>query len=160
MPDAPGLPGSYGEPLNSRPLYQVLADDLVRRMSGVGAGGPIPSAHHVARLYQIPPLTAEFVRRGAITRLRVRMRPAPTAVVGPMWRRVAEMLWHDIRDGHFAEQLPTRGELAHFYGVSIDTVSRAVHYLEASGVVAREGQRGTRICRPLREPDLPVTDPP
>ncbi|MBA4048314.1 MAG: Crp/Fnr family transcriptional regulator [Sphingomonas sp.] len=52
-----------------------------------------------------------------------------------------------LADGQLLDLPLTRGEVANFLGLTIETVSRQLTILEAEGAIAREGPRGIRLLR-------------
>ncbi|WP_285444555.1 GntR family transcriptional regulator [Streptomyces sp. ISL-44] len=127
----------------------------MRRLTWVTPLAPIPAVGEIARRYRIPYSTAQFVRRAVVTRLRPAVRPTEgREPVGfrPAWQRVADDLRERIHSGHLRGRLPVRSELAAEYGVSADTVSRAVQTLQEAGLLANAGFRGTHVCFPASDP--------
>ncbi|WP_371656758.1 MULTISPECIES: GntR family transcriptional regulator [unclassified Streptomyces] len=129
-----------------RPLYQVVADDVLRRLTEHQPPRSAPRAADIARTYRIPIGTAEFVRRAVNTRLRPLTHhptePGGGATAGfrPAWLRVADDLRDRVRTGHLRGRLPARAFLAAQYGVCVETVSKAVQALIEEALLATAGR--------------------
>ncbi|MFB7054122.1 GntR family transcriptional regulator [Streptomyces vinaceus] len=136
-----------------RPPYQLLADELagrIDRADPLAPGGPaqVPSAADIAREYQVPLPTAQFVRRALYTRLRARGSPhaVPMAAEGQtVAERVAGLLRSRILQGSLSGRLPIRPALAREYRVSVDTVSKAVRLLAEEGLLFGAARHGTYV---------------
>ncbi|WP_411146730.1 GntR family transcriptional regulator [Streptomyces sp. x-80] len=130
-----------------RPSDQVLADEL---LSGPVVLEELPAAGEIARLFRVPLVTAQFVWRSAVTRLRARGcltaggdRPG---VRRPVREEAADDLRARLRAGQFPTRLPDRGSLAIRYGVSEDTVTKAARQLARERILqVPHGRRGTHI---------------
>ncbi|MFE2285540.1 winged helix-turn-helix domain-containing protein [Streptomyces sp. NPDC059443] len=133
-----------------RPHYQLLADDVVRRVGQPGTDPRIPDAGEIAKRYRIPYPTAQFVRRAARTRLRTPgARYAPPRVgVTHAWELIADLIRGRILDRGLRGRLPNRPTLATEYRVSVDTVSKAVQALEREGLVVCNRHQGTYVIDP------------
>ncbi|MFD8980233.1 GntR family transcriptional regulator [Streptomyces sp. NPDC059564] len=149
-------PHDDGRQRSRRPRYQLVADELMRRFGGSGAGGlaEVPSAARIAQEYRVPLPTAQFVRRALCTRLRAEGSPhgvpmAPDALTVP--ERVAGLLRSRILNGTLTGRLPIRPVLAKEYRVSVDTVSKAVRLLAEEGLLFGAARRGTYVLG-LRPP--------
>ncbi|SRR5258708_1167825 len=66
---------------------------------------------------------------------------------GPLWRQVSQALADEIARGVFApgQQLPAEPALVERFGVSRDTVRRAMSRLEQRGLIRVEQGRGTYV---------------
>lgn len=64
-----------------------------------------------------------------------------------LWRQIGEQIAHEISSGHLipGARLPTEPELATRFGVSRNTLRRAMSMLERDGVVRVEQGRGTFV---------------
>ncbi|MBC9719489.1 GntR family transcriptional regulator [Streptomyces sp. TRM66268-LWL] len=142
----------------STPRYQQIAEDLLERLAETLPPRDVPTTGRIARYYQIPYPTAQFVRRAALTR----MRP-PIGGLGSSgaatphrqaWRRVADDLRHHINAGHLTGRLPARPELAALFNVSVDTASKAVRSLTEAGLLVSAGPRGTYVLRQPASTDM------
>ena len=134
------------------PRYQVIADDLMSRTAALwrshaqeaapsrSMAQPLPSVGLIALHYRIPVTTAQFARRAVATRLSrleaARHTQLPDAdhtdtdgaAQGgrPAYRSVIENLRTRIITGGLSGRLPPRIDLANHYGVSADTIGRAL----------------------------------
>ncbi|HEX7892325.1 MAG TPA: phosphonate metabolism transcriptional regulator PhnF [Ramlibacter sp.] len=67
-----------------------------------------------------------------------------------VWRRIADTLSSEIRDGRFAEgRLPAEGELAARFHVARHTLRQAMQALQDEGLLRVERGRGTFVQRSL-----------
>ncbi|MFD8148108.1 GntR family transcriptional regulator [Streptomyces sp. NPDC059708] len=151
-------PNDEGVPRRSpRPRYQLLADELTRRIDRPGNGGPagVPSAAEIARRYQVPLPTAQFARRALHTRLRSRGSPHAVPMAADaqtVAERVAGLLRNRILNGTLSGRLPIRPVLAQEYRVSVDTVSKAVRLLAQEGLLFGAARHGTYVLDQLPPP--------
>jgi GntR family transcriptional regulator len=72
----------------------------------------------------------------------------PTPPAAPRYRQLAEIVRGAIEQGLLSdnEALPSERELAEKYGVSRDTVRKAVRFLEERGVIYSDHGRGTFVA--------------
>ena len=65
----------------------------------------------------------------------------------PLYAQLAGLLREAIADGTYPVRLPAEAELEEIYGVSRDTVRRAVFVLSREGIVRVSPGRGTFVIR-------------
>ncbi|MFF2078462.1 GntR family transcriptional regulator [Kitasatospora sp. NPDC058162] len=135
-----------------RPCYQELAARLVRGLPPGLSTERLPPAWKIARWYQVPLSTAQFVRRAAVTRLRPPLQLLPGDPGCPPWVGLAEDLRERIRAGRLSGRMPGRKALATAYGVGIDTVGKALTLLAEEDLVEiRPGTQGTYVAQAVLE---------
>ena len=71
----------------------------------------------------------------------------PLNLDGPeyVWRQLADHLAGRIEAAEFGHRLPNRERLANEYGVSLDSVRRAVNHLAERGLVETLAPKGTYL---------------
>lgn len=79
--------------------------------------------------------------------VRMERREMRAATDAPIYRKLADILAKDIRDGRYrvGTILPTELELAATYGVSRNTAQSAIRSLVAAGMLSRKRKVGTRV---------------
>ncbi|MGV9267476.1 GntR family transcriptional regulator [Kitasatospora sp. NPDC003701] len=133
---------------SSRPCYRSLAARLLQGLPPGLAPEQLPPPWKIARWYQIPVATAQFVRRAAVTRLRPPLRLLPEDPACPAWVGLAADLRARIRAGRLSGRMPGRKPLAAAYGVGVDTVGKALVLLADEQLIEiRPGAKGTYVSR-------------
>ncbi|MBC9719436.1 GntR family transcriptional regulator [Streptomyces sp. TRM66268-LWL] len=135
-------------PREQAPRDQALAEDLLERLPCTLPPRAVPAAEQIARRYQIPYPTAQFVRRAVVTRLRPPADHPFGGTVTPLrlaWLRVADDLRHQIRTGRLTGRLLVRPELAARYKVCVDTAGTAIRALTEMGLLAPASPHGTYV---------------
>lgn len=76
--------------------------------------------------------------------------PDLSATSGPMYKRIAQALIHDIRSGKLkpGDQLPPNRQLSSQLGVTVGTVSRAFGEVVRAKLLETGARRGTRVKDP------------
>ncbi|WP_307813559.1 winged helix-turn-helix domain-containing protein [Streptomyces sp. N35] len=148
-----------------------MAADLLSQVTPLQ---DLPTPQEIARRYQIPLPTAQFVRRTLSTLLRQARHidaevnagaavestddantqvqqdeaAAPAYGANAKWPHVARNLRHRILTGQLRGRLPTQVELAVEYQVSIGTVRAATRQLAGEGLLQVQRRHGTWIPTP------------
>jgi GntR family transcriptional regulator len=65
-----------------------------------------------------------------------------------LWQQVADNLRAEVASGELTDRLPGEHELADQYGVSRDTVRRAIQELATEGLLVVLHGRGTFVAEP------------
>lgn len=79
-------------------------------------------------------------------------RPLDEADPRPLWEQLAARLRERISSGDLTGQLPAEWRIAAEYGVSRDTVRRALDRLRDEGLITSTRGRGTFVVRPEDRP--------